>query len=174
MTQVRSKSSPQLGAYVEIQDCVILDPGLVGTICIGTRSKLKTGTVLKAMDGRIELGSRVTIGEYCYLAGHGGLVIGDNSIVAPHCCISAANHIFDDVNVPIRFQGEMALGICIGSDVWIGARTVILDGISIGTGCVIGAGSVVTKSLPDYAIAIGSPCEVVRWRGRDVFNISEG
>ena len=125
------------------------------------------------MDGRIDVGSRVTIGEYCYLAGHGGLTIGDNSIVAPHCCISAANHIFDDLSAPIRFQGETTLGIHIGSDVWIGARTVILDGVSIGNGCVIGAGSVVTKSLPDYAIAIGSPCEVVRWRGRNDFNVRE-
>lgn len=173
MPQVQRQPSPRLGAHVEIQDGVVLDIGVAGEICIGMRSKVKTGAVLKAMDGRIEVGSRVTIGEYCYLAGHGGLVIGNNSIVAPHCCISAANHIFDDVSAPIRFQGETALGICIGSDVWIGARTVILDGVSIGNGCVIGAGSVVTRSLPDYAIAIGSPCEIVRWRGRDVFNVSE-
>jgi acetyltransferase-like isoleucine patch superfamily enzyme len=55
-------------------------------------------------------------------------------------------------------------GIKIGDDVWIGARVIILPGVSIGSGVIIGAGAVVTKDIPDWAIAVGNPARVVRYR----------
>lgn len=148
----------------KISGMSILDDGRSGWIEIGRRSNVKHGAVIRAMGNRVVLGQRVSIGEYSYIAGHGGVTIGDFSIIAPHCCISAANHIFVDDKVPIRFQGESACGIIIGKDVWIGARSVILDGVTIGDGCVVGAGSVVTRSLEPRVIAFGAPARVHRKR----------
>jgi len=55
-------------------------------------------------------------------------------------------------------------GIKIGDDVWIGARAIILSGVSIGSGVIIGAGAVVTKDIPDWAVAVGNPARVIRYR----------
>ena len=108
-----------------IDPSCVLDTGEFGRIDIGHRSRLKHGVIVRAMDKFVLLGKRVTIGEYTYIAGHGGVTIGDFCIIAPQCCISAAQHIFSDESVPIRFQGETARGIEIGRDVWIGARCVV-------------------------------------------------
>jgi acetyltransferase-like isoleucine patch superfamily enzyme len=67
--------------------------------------------------------------------------------------------------VPIAQQGITRQGIVIGEDVWIGCGARILDGVQIGNGAVIGAGAVVTRSVPDYCIAVGVPAKVVGRRG---------
>ena len=74
------------------------------------------------------------------------------------------NHIFTDKSKPIWQQGETAQGIKIGNDVWIGTNVKILDGVKIGDGSIIGAGSVVTKDIPPYSIAFGSPAKVKKQR----------
>jgi len=127
------------------------------------RCKIKQGAVLRTYDGEIEIGKRVSIGKYSILAGHGNIQIGDCTIIAGHCYISAANHIIDHDNI-IRFQGETTKGINIGKNVWIGGNVSILDGVSIGDGCSIGSGAVVTKNLPSNTICFGNPCEVIKTR----------
>lgn len=147
-----------------IADTCVLDCGRMGTIKIGHRSRLKHGAIVHAMGDIVEIGQRVSIGEYCYLAGHGGLAIGDFTIIAPHCTISAAQHIFTEKDTPIRFQGESAKGIQIGKNVWIGANCVILDGVNIGEGSVVGAGAVVSRNVPPMSVVCGVPARVVRSR----------
>ena len=155
----------RIGSFSVIEDYVLLDCGSSNhsEIAIGLRAKIKQGAVLRTYDGRIEIGNRVSIGEYSVLAGHGGLTIGDCTVIAGHCYVSAANHIFAHDGI-IRFQGETSRGITIGQNVWIGACVVVLDGIHIGDGCVVGAGSVVTKSLPPNTICFGVPCRIIKKR----------
>lgn len=160
---VSGKGTVIIEPYVTIEDYVLLDTNECGTIHIGTRSKLKHGVVLRAYDGFIRIGSRVTIGEYSILAGHGGIVIGDTVAIAGHCYITAQNHIFSS-DIPTRFQGETTKGINIGFGAWIGGRCVILDGTNLGEYCVIGAGSVVTKSISKNMICYGNPCKEIRSR----------
>lgn len=82
-----------------------------------------------------------------------GTVIGDNVMMGPECYIYTRNHAFSRTDIPMRGQGMKDFEpVTIGNDVWIGARVTILPGVKIGNGCIIGAGSVVTKDLPDYAI----------------------
>lgn len=91
--------------------------------------------------------------------------IGNDVAIAPNCTIIGANHIFQRTDIPIRQQGVGTRGgVVIENDVWIGANSVILDGVTIGEGSVIGAGSVVTKSIPPYCIAVGNPCQVIKSR----------
>lgn len=94
----------------------------------------------------------------------GKVHIGSDCAIAPNCMIIGTNHRFTDIDVNIKEQGNTTKGVEIKSNVWIGANSVVLDGVTIGTGCVIGAGSVVTKDIPPYSIAVGNPCRVIKTR----------
>lgn len=160
-----SKTRVIIGEFSVIDDFVHIDSGenQKSYTTIGRRCHVKRGVTIKNYNGFVKIGNRVTVGEYCILAGHGGLTIGDATIIAGQCCISAANHIFTTENY-IRFQGEEAKGITIGKDVWIGAGVIVLDGISIGDGSIIGAGSLVTKDIPSNTKCFGNPCRIIKER----------
>ncbi len=88
------------------------------------------------------------------------VTIGDNVMLAPNVSIYTAGH---PIHKDMRNTGyEYGIEITIGNDVWIGGNTVIVPGVKIGNGVVIGAGSVVTKDIPDNVIAAGNPCKVIR------------
>ena len=86
-------------------------------------------------------------------------------MVAAHTVIIPSNHSFDDPDKPISHQGERSQGIEIGQDVWIGCGARVLDGVSLGDGCVIGAGAVVTRSIETNCVAVGVPARVIGVRG---------
>lgn len=115
----------------------------------------------------IRLGNRVWLNRNVVLDGTGGLQVGNDVIVAQDTCIYSAQHRFDRLDVPIMDQGVEGRGTRIGNDVWIGAHVVILPGVAIGNGCVVGAGSVVTKDVPDRAVVAGVPARVIRMRGEE-------
>lgn len=87
------------------------------------------------------------------------VIIGNNVLIAPNVGIYTAGHPIDS---EMRKHVEYGITITIGNNVWIGGNVVILPGVHIGNGCVIGAGSVVTKDIPDNVVAFGNPCKVVR------------
>lgn len=94
------------------------------------------------------------------------LEIGNFVIMGEDVLILGGRHNFDVTDIPVSLQGSAGkTGLHIGNDVWIGARTIILPGCNhIGNGTIIGAGSVVTKDVPDYAVAGGNPARVIRFR----------
>lgn len=154
-----------IGEFAVIEANAVLDTGTSRTsrIVVGDRAKVKQGAVLRTYSGAISIGNRVSIGEYTVLAGHGGIVIGETTIVSGHCYIGASGHIFSG-RVPIRFQGESAQGIDLAEDVWIGAQVAIQDGVRIGRGTVVGSGAVVTRAMPARAVCFGVPCRPVESR----------
>ena len=85
-------------------------------------------------------------------------------MIASGVAIVPSQHTFLSRENPIRYQPSSAVGITIGSGVWIGVKATVLDGVAIGEGCVIGAGSVVTKNIPPYTVAVGVPARVIRER----------
>jgi len=94
------------------------------------------------------------------------LKIGDDVMMGPDVFIVGNNHRFDDLNIPMRLQGNQeSRPVRVGDDVWIGAKVIILPGLTIGKGAIIGAGAVVTKDVPPYAICVGNPARVIRFRG---------
>ena len=91
--------------------------------------------------------------------------IGDYVMMGPECNIWTINHEISDVKKPMCKQGtKREQPVYIGNDVWIGSRVTILPGVKIGNGVVIGACSVVTKDVPDYAVIGGNPAKIIRMR----------
>jgi acetyltransferase-like isoleucine patch superfamily enzyme len=78
--------------------------------------------------------------------------------------IVPANHRFAKRDVPIRRQGVSANGIKVGSNVWLAAQCIVLDGSDIGDGCVVGAGAIVNGRLPENSVSVGVPSRVVKYR----------
>ena len=113
---------------------------------------------------RIQLGDRVSFGHGCYVNGYGGLVIGDDCGFGPYVMIHTANHRTDQVTVPIRDQGWEAGPVEIGADCFVGMGSSIVPGVRIGSGTVVGAGSVVAKDLPSDWVAAGNPARPIRRR----------
>jgi len=115
---------------------------------------------------RIEIGARSHIGEYCALwAGDtkGRIVIGEDALFGPQVYITAANYRYDP-GIPVMRQPRVEEDVTIGPGVWLGARVVVLPGVTIGAGCVVAAGCVVTRDLPPGAVAAGVPARVVKMR----------
>lgn len=152
------------GAYTHISDAAVLQTNLGGSIVIGTGTEISHGAILMTYGGFIKMGENCSINPYVVLYGHGGLTIGDNVLIAAHTVVIPSNHIFKDPHVLIRFQDETKKGIVIEDDVWIGAGCQILDGIIIGKGAVVGAGSVVTKDVPPYVVVAGVPAKIIKNR----------
>jgi maltose O-acetyltransferase len=94
-----------------------------------------------------------------------GVTIGSNVLMGEDVLFLTRNHAFADRATLIREQGYLdSEPICIGDDVWLGTRSIILPGVLVGTGAVVGAGSVVTKSVEPYAIVAGNPAAVIGHR----------
>lgn len=155
----------RLGSHSRI-DCTSRDGIKLGrNFKLGSFSHMIASGTLANLGRGIVVGDNVGIGEFAYLGGAGGLRIGSDVIVGQYFSTHPENHIFADPVVPIREQGVTREGINIGSDCWIGAKVTILDGVSLGRGCVVAAGSVVTHSFPDHAIIGGVPAKVLMMRG---------
>lgn len=112
-----------------------------------------------------------SMGDFSYIGcngvmggGGGGIQIGSNALIGQGVSIHSESHNFQIADQLIRTQGITYVGIVIGDDVWIGSKTVILDGVKIESGAVVGAGSVVTRSIPAYSIVAGVPAKVIGTR----------
>lgn len=110
----------------------------------------------------IHIGDGSGIGVNCSI--HGPLTIGTDVMMGPEVVILTNSHKFNRVDVPMNKQGSYVEQVIIGNDVWIGMRTIILPGVRIGNGVIIGAGAIVTKDVPDYAIVGGVPAKIIRYR----------
>jgi acetyltransferase-like isoleucine patch superfamily enzyme len=108
------------------------------------------------IDDNVQINPNTTI--------YGKVKIGKYSMIAPNCMIAGGNHNMKDINTPMQLQGDSSKGIIIEDDVWIGANSVILDGVKVGKGAVVGAGSVVTKDVESNTIVAGNPCKLLRKR----------
>lgn len=119
----------------------------------------------------IGTGSHISMGNHSsiginFKCHHTVLSIGDYVMMGPDVMIMGGGHVFSRTEIPMIRQGQLEKSfLAIGDDVWIGARVTILGNVrTIGKGAIIGAGSVVTKPVPDYAIVGGNPARVIRFR----------
>lgn len=108
----------------------------------------------------IEIGKNFFANYNCTILDVAKVIIGNNCMLAPNVAIYTAGHpVHPDTRNTLY---EYGIEVTIGDNVWIGGNSVICPGVHIGSNCVIGAGSVVTKDIPDWSIAAGNPCKVIR------------
>lgn len=108
----------------------------------------------------IETGKNFFANYNCTIIDVAKVTIGDNCQFAPNVSIYTAGHPIHPVSRNSLY--EYGISVTIGDNVWIGGNTVILPGVHIGSNTVIGAGSVVSKDIPDWTVATGNPCRVIR------------
>lgn len=108
----------------------------------------------------IEVGKNFFANYNCTIIDVAKVKIGDNCQMAPNVSIYTAGHPLHPVSRNSMY--EYGISVTIGDNVWIGGNTVIMPGVHIGSNTVIGAGSVVTKDIPDWVVAVGNPCRVIR------------
>lgn len=113
-------------------------------------------------DDIVRIGDRCLIGRYSSIVAHYEIVIGDDVFFGPNVYVTDQNHSVDDLHVPIGRQAADERPVSIGDGSWLGANVVVLPGVTIGRHVAIGAGSIVTADLPDYAVAVGNPARVLR------------
>lgn len=112
---------------------------------------------------QLSIGDNSGVGVNCELSGR--IVIGNDVMMGPNCIMRTYSHAHDLLDIPMNQQGfEPEQVMHIGDDVWIGTNVIILPGANIGSHCIIGAGAVVTKDVPDYAIVGGVPAKIIRMR----------
>jgi carbonic anhydrase/acetyltransferase-like protein (isoleucine patch superfamily) len=111
--------------------------------------------------GEVQLGADCTLNPFSELRGN--VILGDGVRVGAHTSILGFNHAMS-VDSPIYQQPLTSKGIVIGDDVWVGSHVVVVDGVSIGAHSIIGAGSVVTKDVPEWSIMAGNPAKRLRDR----------
>lgn len=163
-SRLRLSRNVSIGAHVQIE-AMSRDGVVIGrSSTIDQYAILRASGVVRNLGVGISVGSNTSIGVHNFIHGGGGVFIGNDCLLGPYVSIFSENHITQDNNVPIRAQGERRAPVTIGHDVWIGAGSTIVSGVSIGDGAVVAAGSVVTKNVEAFAIVAGAPARLLSWR----------
>jgi acetyltransferase-like isoleucine patch superfamily enzyme len=158
------------GRSVIIEDFVTIDAlsqqGVIlgDNVTIAKFSTIQCTGVIRSLGIGLKIGNNSAIGAYSFIGAQGGIKIGNDVIMGPRVNFHSENHKYDNLNTPIRLQGETRKGIVVEDNCWIGAGSIFLDGVHVGTGSIIAAGSVVTKDVPSYSIVAGSPAQVIKKR----------
>ena len=141
--------------YISIGEDTLIGPGVAlsagmvpGQICI-------TNPV-------VSIGDRCLIGKGSGIVGHFSITIGNDVWTGHHVYITDQNHGYEDVSIPISQQSQLERAVSIGDGSWLGHGSIILPGVTIGEHVVVGANSVVTKNIPSFSVAVGSPARVIR------------
>ena len=117
----------------------------------------------QTFDPEIVIGNRVTATSHLHIAAFDSIVIEDEVLMASNVFLSDASHAFENADVPYRYQGFFRVApIRIGRGSWLAQNVVVMPGVEIGELSIVGANSVVTRSIPDRCIAVGAPARVVR------------
>lgn len=157
--------------YASFGENVIIDANVKTyspeDISIGNHVRLQDNVWLNAVqhgtDAVLTIEDECDIGRNCFITAKQKVIIERFVILAPNVFISDHSHSFNNLKIAIKYEDTtVPKPVIIGSGSWIGINCVILPGVRIGTHCVIGANSVVNKSIPDFCVAVGSPARVVK------------
>lgn len=151
--------------FVADNNTVLDAKGGDSSIEVGDSVFVGNSTIFSCSSANIYLGNNISIGPNCYIrASRGNVKFGSFITIGAHTVIISGNPDYKRLDIPMMNQDGEAKGITIGDDVWMGVGVRIIDGVKIGNGCVLGAGAVVTKDVPDFSIAVGVPAKVIAKR----------
>ena len=135
--------------HITLEDCVTVRP---------------YAQIWSGGGGTVKIGRGSEIGERCRISIANSLEIGKKVLLSPNVYITDCDHEYRNIKIPVIDQGIVQRGqrVSIGEGSYIGINAVIVGNVKIGKHCVIGANSVVTKDVPDYCVAVGSPTRVIK------------
>ena len=132
---------------------------------LGSNSTIEDFSTINNGVGPVKIGDRTRIGLGNTIIGP--VTIGNDVRLAQNIVLSGLNHNYEDVSQPIHAQGVSTATSVVKEETWIGANAVVVAGVTIGKHCIIAGGSVVTKDIPDYSVAVGNPARVVKTYNHD-------
>jgi len=157
----------RIGSNVVIDDHCLLDAkgDANAGIVVGDGVFVGRNTILSCKNGDIELGEGANLGFNCEVFSASRVTVGPRTLLAAYCYLIGGDHDWSDPSKAVLEQTRHSRGVEVGEGVWMGAGAKVLDGVTIGSHAVIGAGSVVRESVPERAIAVGIPARIVGSRG---------
>lgn len=132
---------------------------------LGKNAIIEDFSVVNNGVGDVSIGDDTIIGIGNVIIGP--VTVGNNVMFAQHVVLSGLNHGYEDIQHSPKAQPVSRRQIIIADEVWIGANCVVLGGVTIGKHSIVGAGSVVTKNIPPYSVAVGNPAKVIRRYNRE-------
>lgn len=162
---VKKKYFDSIGTNCTIRRRVAINKTDGAILRMGDNCVIDEGATLLLTKPAPELiiGSNVTIGRDTIISVKDKCMIGDYTLIGPMVQITDNNHSYKRGNL-IKFQRSNIKPVQIGQDCWIGSGAKVLGGVKIGNGAVIGANAVVTHDIPPFAIAVGVPAKVIKYR----------
>jgi acetyltransferase-like isoleucine patch superfamily enzyme len=151
--------------YVEVQALSRFGIRFGDNTSLGRYTVIRpTGNYGGQIGDGMDIGDGSSLGPYCYVGCSGHISIGKSVMVGPRVSFFGENHVYEDLERPIREQGVQTARITIEDNVWIGSHSVILPGVRVGTGAIIAAGAVVSKDVAPNAIVAGVPARLIKFR----------
>jgi acetyltransferase-like isoleucine patch superfamily enzyme len=156
----------RLGDGVIVDDNCLLDAKGADNrgIRLGHGVFLGRNTILSCKDGDIDLDDGVNIGFNSQIASGSSVSVGKDGLLAAYCYLIGGGHEWADPSRPVQEQRAVSHGVALHDNVWLGAGVKVLDGVTIGSDCIIGAGAVVSGDVPARSVAAGVPARVLRQR----------
>ena len=127
---------------------------------LGEDSTIEDFSAINNGVGPVIIGDRTKIGLSNTIIGP--VTIGNDIRLAQNITLSGLNHNYEDVSMPIHVQGVSTAPIIIEDETWIGANVVVVAGVTIGKHSIVAAGSIVTKDIPPYSVAVGNPARIIK------------
>jgi acetyltransferase-like isoleucine patch superfamily enzyme len=127
---------------------------------LGEDSTIEDFSAINNGVGNVIIGNRTKIGLSNTIIGP--VIIGNDIRLAQNITLSGLNHNYEDINLPIHVQGVSTATIIVEDDCWIGANVVVVAGVTIGKHSIVAAGSIVTKNIPPFSVAVGNPARIIK------------
>jgi acetyltransferase-like isoleucine patch superfamily enzyme len=143
---------------------VKLEIGPRAKLHLGRWSWLGHGTKVRVHEGVVHIGAKTVMGQECTISAFKHISIGRECVIADRVMLIDFDHGVVEVERPIRLQGIYKREVRVGHNCWIGYGVCVLRGVTVGDNCVLGTSSVVTRDVPDNAVAAGVPARVLRMR----------
>lgn len=153
-----------IGNNVEINALCKVGVTIGNNVTILDNTIIECTGVIRSLGEGLIIGDNVGISQNCFIQVRGLVQIGSNVMLGPGISIFSENHGTSDLNTPMINQAEIRIGVKIENNVWVGANSTILDGVIVGEGAIVAAGSLVNKNVPAFAVVGGVPSKIIKYR----------